>query len=474
MQFFLLILIFFFVTGLYFCFKFMKERKKMQLNLDDVTTISFDLTGSAEQVGTVSTDLLTSSQEQLDTLNSTVSASHEINSMIMKTSDNAKELSENAIHLQEMASVGRSIVQNMVNSSLEIKEGSEHFKNQMQESISELSNALLVIQEIADKTKLINEIVFQTKLLSFNASVEAARAGEHGKGFAVVAEEIGKLAQVSGSSSLEIAKIVDRSVKSVNQALEATKKKVEDLTQATAIRSEAGYAQAKSCETIFASINGKISEITTMVQEITTATNEQSIGVEQLDHAIGNLQEVADRNRLVASQSTEHAHSFAAQTKRLIKITEDMKFLLPKDRNKKIRLQQFIWSEKYMLGVNSMDDEHKILVDKINFLVVNLESQYEKKNKVTLMAAFKDLAAYTREHFAHEEKFMESIRYPQFSSHRKIHEKLLDQVGKYGQQIENETLDDQKLISFLRNWLISHIMGVDMQYAAHYKEDIAS
>jgi hemerythrin len=457
-----------------YCYKIIRERKKIQLNIDDVTLISFDLTGSAEQVGTVSTDLLSSSQEQLDTLNSTVSASHEINSMIMKTSDNAKELSENAVQLQNMANEGRNIVQNMVTSSLEIKDGSEYFKKQMQESINELSNSLLVIKEIADKTKLINEIVFQTKLLSFNASVEAARAGEHGKGFAVVAEEIGKLAHVSGNSSIEISEIVERSVNSVNQALEKTKKKVEDLTSATAIRSDAGYKQAKSCETIFASINEKISEINTMVQEISTATNEQSIGVEQLDHAIGNLQEVADRNRLVASQSTEHAHSFAAQTKQLIKITEDMKFLLPKDKNKKVRLQQFIWSEKYLLGVNSMDDEHKVLVDKINFLVANLESQYEKKNKPSLMAAFNDLASYTHEHFAHEEKFMQSIQYPQLNSHKKIHEKLLDQVGKYGQQIENGTLDDQKLISFLRNWLISHIMGVDMQYAIHYKEDLAS
>ena len=465
------VLLVFFSAGLFFCIKFIRERKKMQINLDDVTTISFDLTGSAEQVSTVSTDLLSSSQEQLDTLNSTVSASHEINSMIMRTSDNAKELSENALQLQEMANEGRSIVQNMVTSSLEIKEGSEQFKNQMQESISELSNALLVIQEIADKTKLINEIVFQTKLLSFNASVEAARAGEHGKGFAVVAEEIGKLAQVSGNSSTEISKIVERSVRSVNQALEATKKKVEDLTSATEKRSDAGYTQAKSCETIFSSIDGKISQISSMVQEISTATSEQSIGVEQLDHAIGNLQEVADRNRLVASQSTEHAHAFAAQAKKLIRITEDMKFLLPKDKNKKVRLQQFIWSEKYMLGVNAMDDEHKVLVDKINFLVANLEAQYEKKDKASLYSAFIDLAEYTTEHFAHEENFMQTINYPQFSSHKKIHEKLLDQVGKYGQQIQNGTLDDQKLISFLRNWLISHIMGVDMQYAAHYKED---
>jgi hemerythrin len=457
------------LVGFTYLVKILRERKKIITNLDEISVISFDLTGSAEQVSTVSADLLSSSQEQLDTLTSTVSASHEISSMIMRTSDNAKDLSGNAHSLQDMSAEGRSIVQKMVDSSLEIKEGSEHFKSQMQESINELSNALLVIQEIADKTKLINEIVFQTKLLSFNASVEAARAGEHGKGFAVVAEEIGKLAEVSGKSSIEIAQIVERSVSSVNFALEKTKKRVEDLTSTTAIKSEAGYNHAKSCEKIFTSITEKISIITSMTKEISTATDEQALGVEQLDHAIENLQEVANRNRLVASQTTEHSHAFEAQANELIKITSDMKFLLPKNPNKKIRLQQFVWNNKLVLGVDIMDNEHKILVEKINKLVVSLEEQYVKEEKSGLLAAFHELAAYTQEHFAHEEKFMQSINYDQFTSHKKIHEKLLSQVGAYGKQIENGTLDDQKLISFLRNWLISHIMGVDMQYAAHYK-----
>lgn len=456
------------VVTSYFIVKFILDRKKILTRLEDVSTISFDLTGSAEQVSTVSSDLFKASEEQLDTLNSTVSASHEINSMIMRTSDNAKDLNNKTSDLAEMSNEGKRIVMDMVNSSLEIKNESEKFKAQMQESITELSQALLVIQEIANKTKLINEIVFQTKLLSFNASVEAARAGEHGKGFSVVAEEIGKLAQVSGNSANEISQIVEKSVSSVNIALENTKAKVEKLTNDTARKSEDGYTQAKSCETIFSSINDQISQINHMVQEISTATNEQSIGVEQLDIAIGNLQEVADRNRLVASQSTEHAQVFAEQTRELIKITEDMRFLLPKDKNKVKKLQQFIWNDKLSLGVNTMDDEHKVLIGKINTLVAQMEAQYVKKDKMSLYNAFKDLAAYTTEHFAHEEKFMESIHYPQLNSHKKIHEKLLGQVSRYGAQIENGTLDDQKLISFLRNWLISHIMGVDMQYAEHH------
>lgn len=469
----LLIVAILFITTLVYLYKIVKDRSKIASSLDLVSDISFDLTGSAEQVSTVSSDLLNASLEQLDSINSTISASFEINSMVMKTNENTKDLNDKSLKLQNIATEGREIVKDMVNSSYQIKEGSEFFKKQMQESISELSNTLMVIKEIADKTKMINEIVFQTKLLSFNASVEAARAGEHGNGFSIVAQEIGKLAEVSGKSANDISSIVEKSVKSVSILLDSTRLKIESLTNDTAKRGEAGYAQAKSCETIFASINNEISEMNVMVLEITSATHEQSLGVLQLDKAIGSLQEVADRNRLVASQSTEHAHSFEDQAKQLIVITQDMKFHMPKKNGQRARLQQFIWSDKLSLGVDVMDDEHKILIQKINNLVINLEKQTISKDKKSLLAAFTDLANYTVEHFSHEEKFMETMNYPQLNSHKKIHEKLLNQVGLYGQQIQNETLDDRKLIGFLRNWLISHIMGVDMQYANQFNHKVA-
>ena len=75
---------------------------------------------------------------------------------------------------------------------------------------------MVLISEIGNKTKVINDIVFQTKLLSFNASVEAARAGEHGKGFSVVAEEVGNLAHMSGNSAKEITQLLESSINRVN------------------------------------------------------------------------------------------------------------------------------------------------------------------------------------------------------------------------------------------------------------------
>lgn len=458
-----------FTVALYFIYRHYKSMNLLSKSFESISSISFDLTGSAEQVANVSSDLYNASIEQLDCLNSTVSASHEINSMILRTTDSANELNTKAKNLSEVSTEGIDIVHHMVDSSLKIKEGSENFRAQMQMSVQELSESLKVIEEIADKTKLINEIVFQTKLLSFNASIEAARAGEHGRGFSVVAEEIGKLAQVSGNSADEIAKIVEKSVFLVKKSLESTQAKVNKLTEETSINSEKGYDISKKCEQIFNSIDENIGQMTNMVNEISTATDEQAIGVSQLDKSINKLQEVADRNRLVASQSTEHGHSFEGQTRELIKINTEIKKLLPTYKNEKIKLQTFVWNDQLVMGVDVMDKEHLLLVEKINALIRSLEDQYVVKNKSQLKDAFNDLAQYTTLHFKHEEDFMHSVEYPQLQSHKSIHVKLLEQVGKYGVQIENDQLDDRKLISFLRNWLISHIMGVDMQYANHYK-----
>src|SRR5690606_1064272 len=85
----------------------------------------------------------------------------------------------------------------------EIKDGSHEMVEQMNENARQIDEIGALIRRIEEKTSMINDIVFQTKLLAFNASVEAARAGEAGKGFAVVAEEVGSLAAKSGASAKE-------------------------------------------------------------------------------------------------------------------------------------------------------------------------------------------------------------------------------------------------------------------------------
>ncbi|MDO9181107.1 MAG: bacteriohemerythrin [Bacteriovorax sp.] len=456
-------------TLLFVVFKFWQKNNKIFKAVNGLADISFDLTGSAEQVGTVSRDLKEASTEQLDTLGTTMSTSHEINAMMNRTSDNTNDLNKEADLLKEAALRGSEVVEEMVQTSHEIKKNSEYFKSEMQKSMDELSDSLLIIRQISDKTKLINDIVFQTKLLSFNASVEAARAGEAGKGFSVVAEEIGKLAQMSGRTSDEITKIVELSTSSVGNAIISVKSRVEKLTIEAAEKNELGYKSTKNCEIIFSEIAEKISEINKSIEEISVATKEQALGVNQLDTTIIKLQEVANRNGLVASQSTEHSHEIETQTHNLAKLCRTLSKINNLQEEDKPRFQKFIWSDKLSLGVKEMDNEHIILIEKINNLVTTMENQFVKKDKNKILHSFVELANFTVKHFASEEEYMRSIGYAQLSSHKKIHEKLLDHVQKYGEQIKTGTLNDQKLISFLRNWLLSHIMGVDMQYADYSK-----
>jgi len=447
-----------------------KKEKSIFQNLKSIKKLSESLLGSSHQVSHVSRDLGDASKEQSDHLQRTVSASHEINSMVEKTSETTDRLKIQSADLSTEAKNGREIINRLVNTTQEMKEESYHFKVELDQSIQDLNQTLLAIEKIAEKTKLINEIVFQTKLLSFNASVEAARAGDQGKGFAVVAEEVGKLAQMSGNVSNEIAMIVDSSLKTVKDTVSQTKSKVENLTTQSEKMSDKNFELVKKCDEIFSTIDTNITETLSLVEQINIASHEQLVGVNDLNNAIIQLQEVADRNLLVASQATEHSNEFIHQASDLVANVKEVNTTMHIN-DKVITLERFDWNDRLQLGVNEMDDEHKILISKINDLIAALESQYVKKDKTKLLKAFDAMAEYTIEHFRDEEKFLQSFEYPQFESHKKIHEKLLTQVGEYRHLIANDNLDDMILINFLRNWLVSHIMGVDMQYAHKYKED---
>lgn len=441
---------------------------KLVSPLRRLNELSSNIAATSSQLGSVSQEITTATHEQLDTLNSTVSASHEIRSMIEKTTENAHQLENHAEHLKSLVASGNTIISKMVASSKDIKIGMDHFQVEMQERMASLTQALKVIQEIASKTQVINEIVFQTKLLSFNASVEAARAGESGKGFSVVAEEVGKLAVMSGTAANEISQIVARSIEVMDQAITTTRNKIEALTRETILGSEVGVNTANECAGIFHNMEAKISETVEMIKGITIATTEQAAGVSQLDQSMVKFQEAADRNRLIASQATEQINEFEKQTDALTSLaTGCVATLGLQETTKNKTYNLFTWDDRYLLNVPQMDNEHRVLIGKINGLIEALKEHNDSPNLPNVKAAFTELANYTVKHFDDEEKYMESVGYPQLESHRRIHHKLLSQVGDIAKQLDNGTLDDLKTIAFVRDWIVSHILGVDMQYGKH-------
>ncbi|MGE3759138.1 MAG: methyl-accepting chemotaxis protein, partial [Pseudobdellovibrionaceae bacterium] len=164
---------------------------------EDLKENSGEILSQARSMAGSSTELSEAATEQAAALQETVAAIDEINAMVEKNVESANRSKEVSSESRETAARGKNTVDSMLNAMSEINNSNEQIADQISRSHAQLSEITKLITDIGSKTKVINEIVFQTKLLSFNASVEAARAGEYGKGFAVVAEEVGNLAQMS-------------------------------------------------------------------------------------------------------------------------------------------------------------------------------------------------------------------------------------------------------------------------------------
>jgi hemerythrin len=119
------------------------------------------------------------------------------------------------------------------------------------------------------------------------------------------------------------------------------------------------------------------------------------------------------------------------------------------------------WNDKLAIGNETIDDDHKHLIQLINAY----ELAVSKNNLKVLGLAFASLEDYANEHFSREEKIMEAVHYPHRRSHREEHKKLLQDVHKKHEELVkgSESVDVEGLSAFLRNWLIGHVIKEDMQ-----------
>ncbi|MCB0422600.1 MAG: hypothetical protein KDD61_16480, partial [Bdellovibrionales bacterium] len=181
-----------------------------------------------------------SAENQSAALTETSSALTEISGMVDQNVRYAERALEESTQSQSHVNHGKDLVEKMLTTMLEISESSQKMAQQTETNNRELEKIVSVINEITEKTHIIHDIVFQTKLLSFNASVEAARAGEHGKGFSVVAEEIGNLAEMSGKAAKEISNLLNMSSSTVHEIVKANQVKISGLMHSNSEKVKSG------------------------------------------------------------------------------------------------------------------------------------------------------------------------------------------------------------------------------------------
>ena len=272
------------------------------------------VTEQAENMSGLSDQLSNATKSQAAALQQTAAAIEQISSMVTRNSDSAKKSLDFSQTCQKDAESGKSAVEDMIHSVEEISTSNAEVMNKINEGNQQIADIANLITAIGDKTKVINDIVFQTKLLSFNASVEAARAGEHGKGFAVVAEEVGNLATMSGNAAKEINEMLQSSVEQVNRIVQHTSQNVEDSMRSGVGKVENGVVMAKRCGEILERIVSSVTEVGHMMQSISVASDEQSQGIAEISQAVNKLEEVTQTNVKTAQNCADSAQTLKAES----------------------------------------------------------------------------------------------------------------------------------------------------------------
>lgn len=244
--------------------------------------------------------------QQASSVQQTVASMTEMSGMLSQSSNNAIACKNLSKEVAEKAKVGKEIMQDMGNSMSSIESAN-----------AQLQNMVAIIREISTKTNVINDIVFKTQLLSFNASIEAASAGQHGRGFAVIAGEVGSLAQLSGDAAKEIAVLLENSQKDVSQILSATGERVTE-----------GRGVLNRAIKTFNEIAGDIETISTQAQVISDATREQEEGIKQTSQAMLMIDEATHQSATVASGAQQASLTLGDQSNRIVEISASIRTLI--------------------------------------------------------------------------------------------------------------------------------------------------
>lgn len=239
-----------------------------------ITDATEAINNAAKEIASGNADLSRRTESQAASLEQTASSTEELTNTVRNNADNATKASQLAKNSSEVADRGGRVVSEVVTTMGAIAESSS---------------------KIAEIINVIDGIAFQTNILALNAAVEAARAGEQGRGFAVVAGEVRNLAQRSASAAKEIKELISESVNKVSNGyklVETAGKTMEEIVEST-------------------------QRVSSIMTEISSASEEQRTGIMQLNQAITSMDETTQQNAALVEEAAASAQSLEDQASNL-------------------------------------------------------------------------------------------------------------------------------------------------------------
>jgi methyl-accepting chemotaxis protein len=259
--------------------------KSLRKIIGDLNSISGKVFSSSSQTATAGQSLAEASTEQAASLEETSSSLEEMDSMTRQNTDSAREADDRMAKTRQIVTKANDIM-------------------------GELKSAMEKINQASDETaniiKTIDEIAFQTNLLALNSAVEAARAGEHGTGFAVVADEVRSLAIRASEAASNTQSLIESNIQNINN----------------------GTKLVSTTDSAFREVSESAEKVAKLVNEIASASGEQSQGIQQVNTAAAGMNQVTQRLAANADESAAGAEELRNQAHKIVTVVTDLESLV--------------------------------------------------------------------------------------------------------------------------------------------------
>jgi methyl-accepting chemotaxis protein len=360
--------------------------KVTQSSINEVVCLidksNVELFSSANELENASKELSNSSNSQAASLEETAAAIEEITATVSRSSENALKMAKYAQTLTKSSEVGKNLAEE---TSL---------------SMDEINSQVIAINEAIT---VIDQIAFQTNILSLNAAVEAATAGEAGRGFAVVAAEVRNLASRSAEAAKEIKELVHNATNKAKDGKDITSKMIEGFNE----------------------LSENIVVTASLIDDVASASREQQMAMSQISDTVNSLDRATQQNASLASTISEMAISTSSLVTQLQKTVSQTSF--DKDAEKRV------CDPSLMIDINKLKSDH------INFKDVNF-------SKCKANHTFK----VTNHHECNLGKWIDENEHKDFAksndwiilkdAHQKVHSMIQDTIDLYAQSSDNEQI----------------------------------